>query len=430
MAGPLDALDRYLLITADTHAGPAPEGYGPYLEKKWQDDYQRWLAQSAELAKLMRQVMGSRSIGVDGDPDVDGSRNWDSARRLRETEADGVVAEVIFPNTSPPFAPTPITEFGEAELGKDHEHRWAGIRAHNRWLADFCQEAPGRRAGLVQIFLPFVEESVAEIRWAKEAGLTGGVLLPGAPPGSGVEPLYAPKYEPIFAVCEELGLPLNHHSGGATPDFGPYLPQSLAMFMLEVTWWAHRALWHLMFSGVFERHPRLQFVLTETGLAWAPGVLAQLDNFFHQMKYNDQCSEHIFGKPTVAKMSLTPSEYFARQCHIGASFLPPRECERRHEVGVERILWGTDYPHVEGSYPYTRELLRLSFAGVPPGEIQRMLALNAARVYSFDLAKLAPIAARVGPTRQEIAQPLAPSDLPAAALKCPAFAPYNQRAAA
>ena len=66
-------------------------------------------------------------------------------------------------------------------------------------------------------------------------------------------------------------------------------------------------------------------------------------------------------------LSLLPSEYFARQCHIGASFLPPRDCARRQEIGVDRIMWGSDYPHVEGSHPYTREHLRLTFAGVPEG---------------------------------------------------------------
>ena len=430
MPNPIDSLDRYLLITADTHAGPEPAGYGPYLAQKWQSDFQDWLATSEQLAKMMRQVMGDRSIGVDGDPDVDGNRNWDSERRLRETEADGVVAEVIFPNTSPPFAPNMMSEFGEAAAGDDYERRWAGIQAYNRWLADFCGELPGRRAGVAQVFLPFVEESVKEIRWAKENGLTGGVLLPGAPPGSGIEPLYAPRYEPIFAVCEELGMPLNHHSGSATPDFGLYLPHSLAMFMLEVTWWAHRALWHLMFSGVFERHPNLQFALTETGLSWAPGVLEQLDHFYDRMKHNDQCSEYIFGGPTVAKMSLTPSEYFARQCHIGASFLPPKECAIRHQVGIDSIMWGSDYPHVEGSYPYTREHLRLTFDGVAPDEIQKMLALNAAKLYGFDLEQLAPLAARLGPTKAEIAEKIALEDLPAAAQKCPGFVPDNQRPAA
>jgi len=422
----LDELDRYLLISADTHAGPSPKGYGPYLEQKYQTDYQEWLVQSEQLAKAMRSVMGDRSIGVDGDPDLDGNRNWDTARRLEETESDGIVGEVIFSNTSPPFSPVMLSEFGEAEVGKDPEKRWAGIRAHNHWLADFCKEAPGRRAGIVQIFLPEIEQSVEEIRWARENGLFGGVLLPGAPPGSQLPPLYAPEYEPIFAVCEELGMPINHHSGGATPDFGAYLPHSLAMYMLEVAWWAHRALWHLMFSGVFERHPDLQFVLTETGVGWAPEVLKRLDHFYDRMKSNDQCSESIFGGPTVAKMSLRPSEYFARQCHLGASFLPPDECAMRHEIGVDRIMWGSDYPHVEGTYPYTREHMRLSFAGVPETEIQALVGANAARLYGFDIEALAPIAARVGPSKAEIANPLDYTTIPREALKSPAFSPDAQ----
>ena len=422
----LEDLDRYLLITADTHAGADPAHYQPYIEKKWQDDFREWVSASEAMAQMMRQVMGDRSIAVDGDPDVDGNRNWDSARRLAETEADGVVAEVIFPNTIPPFAPMPMSAFEEPVVGPELERRWAGLQAHNRWLADFCAEAPGRRAGVAQILLPNVEGSVEEIRWARENGLFGGVFLPGAPPGSGLPPLYAPEYEPIWAVCEELEMPINHHSGGGTPDFGMYLPQSMAVYMLEVTWWAHRTLWHLMFSGVFERYPKLQFALTETGTAWVPGVLSQLDEFYSRMKYEDQCSEHMFGGPAVEKLSLKPSEYFARQCHIGASFLSPKDCALRHEIGIDRIMWGSDYPHIEGSYPYTRELLRLSFAGVDPTEIQQLVAGNAAALYGFDLDLLAPLAARVGPTRVEIAEPLDYGKLPAAARKCPGFAPERQ----
>jgi hypothetical protein len=125
---------------------------------------------------------------------------------------------------------------------------------------------------------------------------------------------------------------------------------------------------------------------------------------------------------------MRPSEYFVRQCHVGASFLPPRDCDRRAEVGVDRIMWGTDYPHTEGSYPYTKELLRLTFEGVDPGEIQQIVAGNAARVYGFDLTHLAPLAARVGPAKAEIAQPIEYASLPAAARKCPGFSPDNQRA--
>lgn len=429
MASALDSLDRYLLISSDTHAGPAPKGYGPYLEKKWQAEFSEWVTACEEMEALMRKFMGARSIGVDGDPERDGGRSYDSGRRLEETEADGVVAEVIFPNTSPPFAARPIVEFEDPEIGKDPEKRWVGIQAHNRWLADFCAAAPGRRAGVAQIFLPNIEGSVEEIHWAKEHGLTGGVLLPGAPPGSGVAPLYAPEYEPIWEACAELEMPLNHHSGGATPEFGPYLPQSTTMFMLEVMWWTHRALWHLIFSGVFERHPSLQFVLTEAGTSWAPEQLRLLDHFYKRMKFEDRCSEHMFGKAAVESLTMLPSEYFARQCHLGASFLPPRECAMREQIGIDHIMWGTDYPHTEGSYPYTREHLRLTFEGVDPIDVQQMCGLNAALVYGFDLDLLAPLAERHGPTKAEISEPLDLDALPADARKCPAFAPDNQRVA-
>ena len=426
MTPELDELDRYLLSTADTHAGLDPEGYRPYLERKWHNAFDAWVAQNDSAKAIMRQVMGDRYIGVDGDPDVDGNRNWDSERRLSETQSDGVVAEVIFPNTIPPFAPLPMSAFEEPAVGDDQGRRWVGIQSHNRWLADFCKEVPGRRAGVAQIFLPNIEGSVEEIRWAKENGLTGGVLLPGAPPGSGVAPLYAPEYEPIWAVCEELGMPINHHSGGGTPDFGMYLPQSLAMYMLEVTWWAHRTLWHLMFSGVFERYPTLQFVLTECGAGWVPEKLRELDAFFARMKHEPECSERIFGGDAVESLSLKPSEYFERQCHVGASFLPPRESALRYEIGIDKIMWGTDYPHTEGSYPFTREHLRLSFAGVDPKEIQRLVGGNAAKLYGFDLDLLAPFARKFGPTKAEIAEPLDYASLPPAARKCPAFSDENQ----
>jgi predicted TIM-barrel fold metal-dependent hydrolase len=263
-----------------------------------------------------------------------------------------------------------------------------------------------------------VDAAVAEIRWAKDAGLTGGVLLPGAPPGSQLAPLYDPVYEPIWSVCEEVELPLNHHAGSAVPYLGEE-PIANVMFILEVTWWAHRALWHLIFSGVLERHPDLQLVFTEQGTAWIPETLATLDHFFHRLRDAAGSQEAEWGEP-VRALSLTPSEYWARQCHVGSSFLRPSEGKVRHRVGVDRIMWGSDYPHLEASFPFSLEALRLTFAAVPPTEVQQMLATNAAEVYGFDLDALAPIAARVGPKVTDVAQPL--EQLPKGSTRCPAFA--------
>jgi predicted TIM-barrel fold metal-dependent hydrolase len=402
--------ENYVVISADCHGGAEVAAYRPYLESRYHDDFDRWMETFVNP--------------FDDNVGEGASRNWDSDRRLREMEADGVVAEVIFPNTVPPFFPKSslVLQPPGATAG-DLERRWAGLQAHNRWLADFCSGAPGRRAGIAQIMLHDVDAAVAEIHWAAEHGLTGGVLLPGAPPGSGVPPLYAPDYEPIWAACEEVGLPINHHSGSAAPDYGDY-PASSAMFLLEVTWWAHRTLWHLIFSGVMERHPDLQFVFTEQGTAWLPEELLRLDYYSGRLSGAagaGDSQEAKFGA-SLTKLSLKPSEYWARQCHLGSSFIRRPEVESRHAVGVDRIMWGSDFPHLEGCWPFSRRHLRLAFAGVPEDEVRAMVGGNAARVYGFDLDALAPLAAQFGPSPAEVDEPLPPSEIPDEALRCPAFA--------
>jgi predicted TIM-barrel fold metal-dependent hydrolase len=305
-----------------------------------------------------------------------------------------------------------------------------GLQAHNRWLADFCRDAPGRRAGIAQILLHDIDAAVDEVRWAKDAGLTGGILLGGAPPGSGLPPLYAPDYEPLWSVCEELGMPINHHSGSAAPDYGEY-PEAKVMFLLEVTWWAHRTFWHLVFGGVMERHPDLQFAFTEQGTAWLPEQLRTLDYYQARMSAPTGSQEAAFGSEVMKELSLKPSEYWARQCHVGASFIRPAEVDMRAEVGVDRIMWGSDFPHREGCWPYSQEHLRLSFAGVPAAEVQQMVGGNAADLYGFDLGALAPVATRVGPAIDDVARPLdVRTELPDDALRCPVFAAAKSAAGA
>jgi predicted TIM-barrel fold metal-dependent hydrolase len=403
--------DRYTVISADCHGGAGIDAYRPYLPTAHLDAFDAW-----------RAGFENPYDDLEG---ADAARNWDHDRRLAELEADGIVAEVVFPNTIPPFFPTPslLNQPPPAHAG-DLDMRWVGLRAHNRWLADFCAQAPGRRAGVVQILLHDVDRAVEEVRWAHEAGLTGGILLPGAPPGSGLLPLYAPDYEPLWQACAELGMPINHHSGSSTPDYGDY-PESKVMFLLEVTWWAHRTLWHLLFAGVLERHPELQLVFTEQGAAWVPERLMSLDYYTARMSGAgdvEGSQEEIFGREVMARLSLQPSEYFARQCHVGASFIRRQEVDMRHAIGVDKIMWGSDYPHREGCWPYSHEHLRLAFAGVDPAEVALMVGGNAAEVYGFDLDALAPLAARVGPRVEDVAVPLESDDIPEAALRCPAFA--------
>ncbi|HET8618277.1 MAG TPA: amidohydrolase family protein [Acidimicrobiales bacterium] len=403
--------DRYVVISADCHGGASIAGYRPFLASRYHDDFDRW---AAEFENPYDDTEGA-----------DADRNWSSERRLREMEADGVVAEVVFPNTVPPFFPkVSLVEQPPGATDGDLEQRWAGLQAHNRWLADFCSQVPGRRAGIAQIMLHDVDASVREIEWARDNGLTGGVLLPGAPPGSGVPPLYAPDYEPIWDACEGLGLPVTHHSGSAVPDMGPY-PSAQMMFLLEVTWWAHRALWHLIYSGVMERHPSLQFVFTEQGTAWIPEELTRLDYYRGRLSGAAGAGgsqEARFGAGAIDQLSLAPSEYWRRQCHLGSSFIRRHEVALRDQVGVDRIMWGSDYPHLEGCWPFSRQHLRLAFAGVPEDEVRLLVGRNAADVYGFDWPLLERLADEHGPSPAEVDQPLDAEDIPDESLRCPAFA--------
>jgi predicted TIM-barrel fold metal-dependent hydrolase len=401
-------MEHYVIVSADCHGGAELHEYRDYLEHRHHETFDDW---ARDYAIPYEDLMGD-----------DGGRNWDHSRRLADLERDGIVAEVVFPNTIPPFYPEPSlkVQMPGATEG-DLELRWAGLRAHNRWLADFCAAAPGRRAGIAQIMLHDVDAAVREVEWAAEAGLTGGILLPGAPPGSGLEPLYSPVYEPLWQACEDAGLPLNHHSGSAVPPLGGQ-PVDNVMFLVEVTWWAHRALWHLIFGGVLERHPALQLVFTEQGTSWIPETLGTLDYFFSRMSSSAGSQEQEWGAEVVGKLSLRPSEYWRRQCHVGSSFMRPAEAALRHVVGVDKIMWGSDYPHKESSFPFSRAALRRTFAGLDPTEVQQMLGGNAAELYQFDMRRLSEVAARVGPTHEEIDQVLPVEEIPAEAVRCPAFA--------
>jgi predicted TIM-barrel fold metal-dependent hydrolase len=403
--------DRYIVISADGHAGGNIPDYRPYLESRWHDEFDAW---AADFENPYEDLEGDL-----------GTRNWDSQRRMADLEADGQVAEIIYPNTIPPFYPkTSLTAQPPALTQNDSDQRWAGLQAHNRWLADFCADYPGRRAGVAQINLLNVDGSVGEIRRAHEHGLTGGVLLPGTPPGSGMEQLHHRSYEPIWQVCEELGMPVNHHTGSAAPPMGPD-PEDTITFLLEVTWYAHRAFYQLILGGALERHPDMQLVFTEQGTAWIPDELARLDGFFARMSQSNGSQEQVWGEAVMKTLSLRPSEYWARQCHVGASFIRPIELGVRHQVGVDRIMWGSDYPHKEASTPYSREAIALSFAGIPRDEVEMMLSKNAAKLYGFDLDFLRPIADRIGPKVSDVFAGLPPRAVPSDANMCPAFAGYE-----
>jgi len=143
----------------------------------------------------------------------------------------------------------------------------------------------------------------------------------------------------------------------------------------------------MLWSGVFERHPKLKLVMTEQKADWMLPLLELLDSRYEGPMFRQLRN----------LMPMKPSEYYQRQCYIGASYMDEGEWEARYELGVGKLMWGSDYPHLEGSWPRTVERLGQTFKDVPMDEVARMIGLTAAEVYGFDLDRLLPLAAEHGP---------------------------------
>jgi predicted TIM-barrel fold metal-dependent hydrolase len=155
---------------------------------------------------------------------------------------------------------------------------------------------------------------------------------------------------------------------------------------------------------VFQRFPDLRFVITEAGCAWVPGLLKRLDYLLAGIRKNGAIGELRFSEDMVLALSAT--EYFERNVWVGVSQPTPEDAAVALEIGRHRFMWGSDYPHDEGTGPYTREHLRQLFHATPETDLRRLLAGNAAELYGFDLGLLEPLAERFGPTVDEIATPL------------------------
>jgi predicted TIM-barrel fold metal-dependent hydrolase len=389
--------ENYLIISSDTHAGLPDAQYKEYLEPRYRDAFDEDLVQRAALrAPMNAQVEELEFVKDWYEENEEGLRGgWDAARRDAELEADGVVGEVIFPDADAVLGGA-SAPFG-AGLGASGEYDptllMAGAQAHNRWLAELCTESPDRRCGLAIVpILHDIDAAVAEIRRAKSSGL-GGVLIPAMwrpyPPYNDL------RYEPIWAVCEELQMVVHTHTGPAPRE---EIGADLGIYANETIFWTMRPMWFLLWSGAFERHPGLKFAITEGGSWWAADLLWRSD-----IAYMNEHATKKMGD-IAPKLKMLPSEYFDRNVFIGSSNTRRREIARRFEIGVGNIMWGNDFPHPEGTWPHTRQWLRDTFWDCPVDDARQMLGLNAAAVYNFDVGKLQSLADRVGPTPEDLGQ--------------------------
>ena len=190
-------------------------------------------------------------------------------------------------------------------------------------------------------------------------------------------------------------MPIHTHTGPAPRED---MADDTGIYTTETIWWTARPMWFLLWSGVFERYPGLRFAVTEGGCWWLADFLWKWDTAYTR--------EHATKKMgnIAPKLTMLPSEYIDRNVKIGSSNTRRREIARRFEIGLGNIMWGNDFPHPEGTWPHTKEWCRETFWDCPVEDTRRILGLNAAEFYRFDVERLAPLVDRIGPTPEEFGQ--------------------------
>ncbi|MEV8456374.1 amidohydrolase family protein [Streptomyces sp. NPDC052095] len=290
----------------------------------------------------------------------------DPAARLKDMALDGVAAEVLYPSLG-------LHLFWLS----DGEFQRACFRAYNDWLADYVRHAPERLAGLGLISLWDTGEAVRELRRCRELGLRGAAIWASAP----VERDFGGRTnDPFWREAQELGMPVSMHCLTGYRDSPKLFDYDSPLGRIRRNMGYPEELQHtltdLIFSGVLQRFPDLQVVLAENDIGWIAYHLLHADRIHDKL-----------GPALRSDLAMRPSEYVRRQVH--ATFT-------EDEVGVltmrllgsKNFLWGSDYPHYEGSWPNSQDVLRRCLDDTPEQARQDVTADNCARLYGFDLATL------------------------------------------
>jgi predicted TIM-barrel fold metal-dependent hydrolase len=385
------------IISVDGHVKGSRRAYREYMPKKYLETYDEQVQEAEEAG-----TWDAGNLHPEFDPEV----QWNSNLRIEKLESIGVVGEVLFANGRP-FQVNRLDDFANAanaELGE------VGRQVYNRWLVDFCAQAPERRRGQLAISFDDVDQAVDEVYWAKEQGL-GGIALPGLTRGGRF--YFDPELDPIWAACVETGLAVSQHGGGfdpngpmgsvgvraSAPGFGAFM-----MISTENAFFSNRSLWMLIAGGVFDRFPDLRAAWVETQVHLIIPTITYLDKV---------CESDWMGrwsiKPEILRL---PSEYFGTNVFIGLSPFSPRQDPTGDvlgknadgqtlpgfHVGAGALMYGVDFPHFETCFQRNMgEVATLVETPVlTEAEARNILFDTAAQVYGFDVDALQPHIDRAG----------------------------------
>ena len=286
------------------------------------------------------------------------SGGWDPKVRVQELDEDNVDAEVLFPNRP----------WQSVVANQDADLHHAMVRAYNDWLSEYCSHAPERLGGVAAIPNRGVKEAIAEVERVSSMPGFVGLLLSCYPHG---DTRISPEDDDLWRAIEQSGMSVAIHI-----MLNDQMPFQLDARKLPGTvhfYDAPKRQLEIIFSGILDRFPGLQFVMTEVDCGWTA--------YFSEIA-DDNYMRHSKATLRDRQLKRLPSEYMRR--HFSYSFITDMfGIANRHRIGVERMLWSNDYPHITSDWPYSWKVVNAQFANVPTEERYAMLAGNALRLYRF-----------------------------------------------
>ncbi len=360
-------------ISADSHITEPPNCYVDHIDPKYRDTAPKVVNKDGVGDVFVIEGMDSpvplgllaaagkepAKITTDGVRFEELWRSgWDPKYRTADQDKDGVAAEMIYPTVGMLIC-----------NHKDFDYKKACFDAYNRWLAEYCAEAPHRLFGLAQAAMRSPEEGVEELKAAHAAGFKG-VMMPGDP---AVEDYDSQVYEPVFRTAEELNMPLSFHilttkSGSlAQNPRGPRINSFLSIIRGN-----QDIMGTLIFGGVFDRHPKLKIVCVEADAGWVPHYMYRMDHAYKRHRY-------WMKAPPLQRM---PSEYF--RDHIYTTFQDDYVAfQTKDLVNVKRLMWASDFPHSDSTWPNSQAVLDEQTAGLTEEERNLICHDNVAELYGL-----------------------------------------------
>ncbi len=372
-----------MMISSDSHLIEWPDLWADRIEPEFAergpvvrhlDDGDWWFIDGRKSMSFLgiqtgdRFVKDSRQLRTSAEFSEVRPGAYDPHAFVKENLDDGVIGSVIYPSQG-------LLVFGIA----DSRLCSATMRAYNDAIAEFCNDETRHLKGIGMLNIDDVAEAVTELERSRTIGLAGALITVLPPADQAYD---HPRYEPLWTAAAALGMPLSMHvaTGRQVASVDTNQPDvqhvSPAAFYLQ-DHFVRKSLGELIFSGVFERHPGLRVGSVEHEVAWVPFFCDQMDYTYTQRPVRGNW--HRFADPAVK-----PSDHFRRNCFV--SFQEDASGLRLRDVcGVNTLMWGSDYPHTESTFPRSREIVARVLHGVPDDERALITAGNARALYGFEV---------------------------------------------